>query len=491
MRLVAYADIHFHHSWPEFNPLQPSGLTRWLEIQIDVWKQIDDYAKRRGAIKVFAGDLVHKRSFIHTTVINSILDLYKAKESPEVMISGNHDRYNPDFNAVQALHGVGNTMVLNGRSDPYWRSEPPGLVVSIQGADAGGPVPPPAAWEVKPGFANPEHFKILLAHGVLNGAESQSGFELEGGYNRDDFSQYDLVIMGDIHKKQQIGNILIPGSPMEHNWGDASLECGFWEIEISLDAHGKKQHQMRFIPVKAPKFTLVMQDNLAEVLAIETDEFNYYDFKITEALDREAIKELRRRFPNSYIVPPVTEKTRAKGVISRDATDSEILAKYYEMRIKGPDQGEFTTLGQQYLTTGAPNQISGGQKDLQFLWMRAENFMCFQSVFIDFRTMEAAIYLIGGSTDEETTLTNSIGKSALTTEVICFTLFDKLARSSTRSKDRLIHDPHRTGNAKGLLTEVGLRVDGKTFIIQRFRKHPELGTGVRLLTEESVEENAL
>ena len=105
--------------------------------------------------------------------------------------------------------------------------------------------------------------------------------------------------------------------------------------------------------------------------------------------------------------------------------------------------------------------------------------------------MEAAIYLIGGSTDEETTLTNSIGKSALTTEVICFTLFDKLARSSTRSKDRLIHDPHRTGNAKGLLTEVGLRVDGKTFIIQRFRKHPELGTGVRLLTEESVEENAL
>ena len=84
MRFLAYADIHFAHNWVEFNPTESNGRSRWLNITIDVWKQIDRLAQEYQVDgKLFAGDLSHKRSFIHTTVNNSILELYKKAKIPE------------------------------------------------------------------------------------------------------------------------------------------------------------------------------------------------------------------------------------------------------------------------------------------------------------------------------------------------------------------------------------------------------------------------
>lgn len=488
MRFLAYSDIHFYPSWPEFNPLMPSGMTKWLEIQIGVWRQINDLANSLQVnAKLFGGDLVHKRSYIHTTANNSILDLYKKElKIPEYLISGNHDRYSPKFNAVQALDGIGSALVLDENTAPVITIQQSLIckgkkyVVSIQGSHPGGAVPKPVE-SFDPALPQ---FKILLAHGGLSGAETQSGFELEGGYTQEQLSAYNLVILGDIHKKQIIGNILIPGAPMQQSWGDSTLECGCWEIEIELDVHGNLQHQLKFHPIAAPRFIYVMQDNLEEVLKQEQDEVNYYDFKITEQLDPVAIKELRRRFPNSYIIPPVIVRPQERVVLDKLSTDDTILAQFFKHKIKSGSIDDFVRLGMDYLMKAPSKQTAGTHRRVEILWWEACNFMCFEHIRFDLDKTEPGVYLISGNTDEMTTLTNSIGKSAFAAEILSYVFFDELARSSTRSKDRLILDPEHLGGAKGLLTSAGIRIEGVTYIIQRFRKHKVLGTGCRILVQE-------
>jgi len=483
MRFLVYSDIHFYHAWPEFNPLQPSGLTKRFQIQLDIWHAINQLAKdRQATAKLFAGDLLDKRTFVHTTVINPLINLYKkALTIPELLISGNHDRFSPDYNTVQFLDGIGKASVLAPNSNPvqYFASDK--FRVSVQAADPGGVPPPPVVYTPDPSFPL---FRILLAHGALYGAEAQSGFEMKGGYTLEQFEGYDLVILGDIHKKQIIGNVLIPGAPLQMNWGDSQLECGCWEIEIDISPTRKLQHQAIFHPLKAPKFICVMQDNLETVLAQESDDFNYYDFRISETLEPEQIAELRARFPNSYIVPPVAERPNETVTITKYESDADILQKFFAHKIKVGSEQAFLAAGLDYLAKASGARTVGGHKHLEFLWMKAENFMCFEAIEVDFRTMEQGVHLITGVSDEASTLTNSIGKSTLATEILSYVLYDKLVRSSTRAKDRLIFDPNRKGKPKNLLGEVGIRVDGATYIIQRYRKHDELGTGCRILVQE-------
>ncbi len=473
MKFVIYSDFHFYHSWPEFNPLLPSGQTRWLALQIDAWRQVNEAANRLGAKKLFGGDLLHKRSYIHQTVMNAILKLYRDElKVDEFMIGGNHDRFDQFHNAVDGLDGLfGGAPILkvlrNGEHISIKDIETQ-KAINIYGANPG---------DTPPEIVTPGQFNILLAHGALNGAKSSSGFEMEGGYNLGDFAAFDFVVLGDIHAKQLKGNVLIPGATLQHSWGDTDLECGYWVYDTET-------READFFPIKGPKFINVTQDNLEQVLSIEKDDFNYYDFKLTEHLDRATLEELRERFPNSYISMPSVERKTTKVIINKENTQEEIFRKYYEARINGDQLEEFVKEGLEYMRTASPKQISGGHKNLEILGMGARNFMCFEDIKFDFSKLDPGSYLVTGSSDEETTVTNSIGKSAFSCEIISFTLFDKLSRSGTRSKDRIIFDPTHTGKGKDLLTWVHLKINQQEYIIQRYRKHSLLGSGVRILIKE-------
>lgn len=497
MKFLAYGDIHIHHGWPEFNPQTDRGTSRWLEIQLDVWRQIHRIAEeQKVASTLFAGDLVHKRSYIHTTVNNTVLDLYKKElKVHETLISGNHDRLSPEFNAVQALDGINELVTILDSPKGNVTDPPPYKVFGntvVYGISPGGKVIQPLPTK---------GVSILLAHGVLNGATAPNGFELEGGYNLEDFKAFDLVILSDIHKKQIHRNVLIPGAPMQHNWGDRNTECGCWLIDtepkipdgseglVKPDAGWEKVGTCwaKFIPLKSPRFVVVTKENWDTTIAKEQDDGNYYDFRLLDDITPDLKHELKRRFPWSYVTVTKRPQQASTPLLasSRHNTTDEILRAYFDNRVKRPELKEvFLQRALQYLTTAAPTQISRGHKQVEFLWVKAENFMPFGNVHLDFRTMKTGLYQVTGGSDDETSSVNGTGKSTFSVEVICYTLFDRLARTASRSRDALIHDPQHTGNGKNLFTEVGLSVGGTTFIVQRYRKH-SLGTGSRILVEES------
>jgi hypothetical protein len=257
------------------------------------------------------------------------------------------------------------------------------------------------------------------------------------------------------------------------------MNTGCWEIEVT--PAGKISYV--FLPIKSPKFIIVTSANMEEVLAQEFDPYNYYDFRLNEPLAPEEYQDLKARFPNSYMLAQTVRKESSITHISSRQGVSEILERYYDARIKGEHKTDFVAAAIGYLTTAAPTLTASGFKQLEILWVKAQNFLVFEDIMVDLRKLEAPIYMVTGTSDEETSVVNGIGKSALAVEILAYTLFDKLTRSGTRSKDRFIHDPAQTGKAKGLITEAGIMVNGVTYIIQRYRKHPDLGSGSRVLAE--------
>lgn len=483
---LVYSDIHFWNNWPEFNPLTSSGLNKRLEVQLDVWKQIEELAiLHKVDAKLFSGDLFHKRSYFHTTVVNSVLDCFKKGKIAEFMISGNHDRWSPQFNAVQALDGI-NTAYVIPKEKSYFIE---GDSFVIAGALPGGPVPKVTDIVSKP--------KILLAHGILNGSKAQSGFELSGGYNLEDFKGWDLCCLGDVHKKQVIGNVLIPGSTQQNDWGESDLECGCWLLSTeqprltSCDLDRPMQWQQvgtcwsKFLPLRSPKFIKVTQENFSKVIEKEFDDYNYYDFKLTQEIDKPYYKEVKKRFPNSYLSVSIrrVDKSKASSISQRKNTPKEILEKFYDLRVKGKHKEEFVDLGLEMLLQADPTQINTSHKNLEIEGIKAENFMCFEKVELDFTKLNRSLYQITGVSDEETSNTNGVGKSSLITEILTFCLYGTLARSANRSKDRLIHDPKHEGKVKGLFVEATIKIGDVRYKIQRYRKH-SFGTGSRILREK-------
>lgn len=463
MKFIIYSDIHFYHGWSEFNPIGNDSIPLRLKHQVDVWKQIDELAFSKGAIKLFSGDLFHKRSFLHSTVYSQVLELYKNSKASEILIPGNHDRFDKNLDAVTPLNKIfgdigGYTTVLKDQEKQTIIMD-----ATIYGAHAGSPIPKPDKRNERKGFHN-----ILLCHGMLHGAKLQNGFEVKRGYTLKDFEGYDLVVMGDIHKKQQHGNVLIPGSPLQQNWGDAGEECGCWE-------YNSESKKLEFIPLKAPKFNIVTQDNIEEVLKTEIDDYNYYDFRLKEGLSKAEYKEVKNRFPNSYISVKKEDKKSVEGIsISRTSSLDEILSKYFEKKLTG-DREAFIEKAKGYLSKVNPN-LAFNNKSIIFRGIKAENFLSLKSFELNYDDLAREPYLICGE--------NGQGKSTIATEVLIYTLYNQLTRSSTKSRDGIIHDPTNSGKGKNLFTQVHIEINGDQYFLQRFRKHDSLGSGSRILVKK-------
>lgn len=416
MRFVIWSDWHLYHGWPEFNPTEKEGTSRWLNIQLDVWRQIHRIGKTEHVVaSLCSGDIFHKRSYLHTTVVNAVLNLYKHElDYMSITCGGNHDRYSEHISAVSILNAIDKAKVI-----PYGPYNSFGIVdpktnetVTIYGALPGGEIPKPTA----PGT------NILLAHGGLNGATMPNGFELEGGYNVEDFKDYSICCLGDIHRSQIHRNVLIPGAPMQHNWGDRNTECGCWLIDtnpaflIEDESVWSKVGTCwaKFIPLKSPRFIVVTKENWDTTIAKEQDDENYYDFRLLDDITPDLKHELKRRFPWSYVTVTKRPQQASTPLLtsSRHNTTDEILRAYFDNRVKRPELKEvFLQRALQYLTTAAPTQISRGHKQVEFLWVKAENFMPFGNVHLDFRTMKTGLYQVTGGSDDETSVNNGTGKA--------------------------------------------------------------------------------
>jgi DNA repair exonuclease SbcCD ATPase subunit/DNA repair exonuclease SbcCD nuclease subunit len=115
----------------------------------------------------------------------------------------------------------------------------------------------------------PQRGKINIAmyHGAVWGSHTDMDFMLDGDCKMDFFRGFEYVMLGDIHKRQQLdkeGRIWYPGSPIQQNYGESG-EKGFllWDIKSDSD------FSVNFYPIKHtnPFVTVDWQGNIQATIS--------------------------------------------------------------------------------------------------------------------------------------------------------------------------------------------------------------------------------
>ena len=231
----------------------------------EVFTRLKDYiseTKTPNSIIYLAGDIVHAKTDMTPELIQEVQEFFKmmADELPTILITGNHDCNLNNKSRLDAL-----TPIVNALNHPNLFYLKDSNVYQI--ADKHFAVL--SVFDKATDYIKADSFestyKIALHHGSVDNALTEVGFKLENKHvNTDTFNGYDLVLLGDIHKKQYLDSnktIAYAGSLIQQNHSEG-LNHGIivWNL---ID--------------KTSEFVRIQNDYCFYTLDIDTGKYQPYD----------------------------------------------------------------------------------------------------------------------------------------------------------------------------------------------------------------------
>jgi DNA repair exonuclease SbcCD nuclease subunit len=186
---------------------------------------------------VIAGDVAHQKINISNEQL--MLTSWFFKELVEkigkvVIIPGNHDFLENNVQRMDSITPV--VELLNDKNISYYK-------------DSGVYSDDNINWvvyslyqhNVKPEFEKEnDKFHIGLFHGPIQGMSTDMGFEFEDAYDQLNFVGLDLLLCGDIHKRQTFtlpegGKAVMIGSLIQQNFGETVNHHGYGIYDVETD----------------------------------------------------------------------------------------------------------------------------------------------------------------------------------------------------------------------------------------------------------------
>jgi len=186
----------------------PRDAYRW-----EIFPWLETQVMNRVVTGLFLlGDLTEQKDNHPAKLTNRLLEAIRilARMTTVVILKGNHDYVDPDVPYFRFLKGFRNVHFLVERGEvevdgstflclPHtksWRSD----------------------WRKMPPL---DAFDFILIHQALRGAKMANGYEVDGaGAPSRMFNDGPVVIAGDIHVPQWVGNVVYCGSPHPVDFGD-------------------------------------------------------------------------------------------------------------------------------------------------------------------------------------------------------------------------------------------------------------------------------
>lgn len=205
---------------------------------------------------VFTGDLVHQKNQISPEQVKFVASFLDdcSKIAKTVLILGNHDFLSTNSERLDPINVIldlmsNDNIVLYKRRGVY-NDENINWCVFSQIDD-----------NLPPGFGQ-EGLNIGLFHGRIMGLSTDLGFEFEQGFDPNKFVGLDLVLAGDIHKRQTF-NIpnnkkgYMVGSLVQQDKGERISKHGYGVYDVS-------DNEYKFIDVHNPRPFLKFSINSIE-----------------------------------------------------------------------------------------------------------------------------------------------------------------------------------------------------------------------------------
>ena len=209
---------------------------------IDKCKEISKPYKKEEVRVVCSGDLVHQKNTISNELFVFASTFIRQLEeiAQVIIISGNHDLLVNNTSRKDTMTALFET--ANFQNSVF--------VDGYLGFDSGTLIDDNVTWALysiyadyrKPDIAqarqeNPTNTVIGLYHGTIIGATLNNGTVMQDGTDGETFNGCDIVMAGDIHKRQELkrGNVPIvyPGSLIQQTFGETVTQHGFcvWNLE--------------------------------------------------------------------------------------------------------------------------------------------------------------------------------------------------------------------------------------------------------------------
>lgn len=187
---------------------------------------------------VIAGDIAHQKINISNEqlLLTSWFLNQLSSYGKVVIIPGNHDFLENNTQRVDSITPV--VELLDNKNIQYYK-------------DSGVYVDDNVNWVVyslyqhneRPEFTKEDgQFNIGLFHGPIQGMSTDLGFEFEDAYDRLNFVDLDLLLCGDIHKRQQFklpngGKAIMVGSLIQQNFGETVKHHGYGVYDLPSDEY--------------------------------------------------------------------------------------------------------------------------------------------------------------------------------------------------------------------------------------------------------------
>jgi len=234
-KIIHIADLHIRTF--QLHDLYRTQFEIFLEqLQKHFIEWIDDNISLNEIRIVITGDIAHQKINISNEQL--ILTSWFLKELTRfvkvIIIPGNHDFLENNTERLDSITPV--VELLNNEDIKYFR-------------DYGVYIDDNINWVVyslyqhneRPQFVKEDgKLHVGLFHGIIQGMSTDVGFQFEDGYDRLNFVDLDLLLCGDIHKRQQFklpggGKGVMVGSLIQQNFGETVKHHGYGVYDIQTD----------------------------------------------------------------------------------------------------------------------------------------------------------------------------------------------------------------------------------------------------------------
>ena len=182
---------------------------------------------------VFTGDLVHSKNQLTPELIDIVAWLLTECSSiaKTILIPGNHDALINNNERLDSITPIVNS--LNNSNIVYYKDrgvyEDDNVSWCVYSQFQGN---------IPPEINEAKGIKVGLFHGPIQGMKTDLGFDFgEEGYEISKFDGLDVVLCGDIHKRQEFkiknGKGYMIGSTLQNNMGENIDKHGFGILDIN------------------------------------------------------------------------------------------------------------------------------------------------------------------------------------------------------------------------------------------------------------------
>jgi DNA repair exonuclease SbcCD nuclease subunit len=239
-KLVHFSDLHIRlfKDHELYRGILEQAFKEWASIQPD---RI-----------VFTGDLVHSKNQMTPELVEFVAWVLSecAKIAKTIVIIGNHDFLENNNTRLDALTPIidslknDNIVYLKNRG-VYDDDNVNWCVYSLM------------EHNIPPDIQKSDKKNIGLFHGPIQGLYTDIGYKFEDGFDVDKFSGCDLVLCGDIHKRQVFDipggkKAYMVGSTIQQNFGEKIDKHGYGVYDVETD-------QYDFVDLPNPKPFLKFQ----------------------------------------------------------------------------------------------------------------------------------------------------------------------------------------------------------------------------------------